>query len=52
MDWLPGSEILKKLIPDPDPGVKKAPVPGSKSAAPHLSTKSAIIYFKALQRKI
>jgi hypothetical protein len=37
--WLPGSEILKKLIPDPDPGVKKAPDPGTKSATLQLSTK-------------
>jgi hypothetical protein len=28
----PGSEIRKKLIPDPDPGVKVAPDPTSGSA--------------------
>ncbi len=28
----PESWIRKKLIPDPDPGVKKAPNPGSGSA--------------------
>jgi hypothetical protein len=37
MDWLPGSEILKKLIPDPDPGIKEAPDPGS--ATLHLYKK-------------
>jgi hypothetical protein len=30
--WDPGSEIRKKPIPIPDPGVKKAPDPGSGSA--------------------